>query len=242
MIQDGDLLALEAATLWEMEGARRIRPRDGGRGPHVAMAVAGDGSRRVWFGETVPESVAREILPLASASQTPPSIQPPQLIECRASLTRHLGPLAITGGPSYLVPPRVDFDAPHRVVLSTGSTPAEARSPASGWRQDEWDDLMAGRLGPWAMAVAGGRVVSLCHCSRLTEAGAEAGVWTDADHRGRGLAASVTAAWAGLLAPSGRLVFYSTAKENRSSQRVAARLRLRNIGWIWQIAAAPARN
>jgi predicted GNAT family acetyltransferase len=90
------------------------------------------------------------------------------------------------------------------------------------------------------MSVADGRMVSLCHCSRLTDQAAEAGVWTDPEHRGQGLAASVTAAWATLLAASGRRLFYSTSKDNRSSQQVAARLGLHCIGWIWQITADPA--
>jgi predicted GNAT family acetyltransferase len=86
------------------------------------------------------------------------------------------------------------------------------------------------------MAVSDGEVVSICHCARLSERGAEAGVWTDEDHRGRGLAAAVTAAWASLLEGSGRVLFYSTSAENVSSQRVAARLGLREIGWMWKVS------
>jgi predicted GNAT family acetyltransferase len=85
------------------------------------------------------------------------------------------------------------------------------------------------------MAVSDGEVVSICHCARLSDRGAEAGVWTDAKYRGRGLAAAVTAAWASLLAGSGRTLFYSTSAENVSSQRVAARLGLREIGWMWKV-------
>ena len=46
----------------------------------------------------------------------------------------------------------------------------------------------------------------------------------------------LTAAWAALTRPSGRHLFYSTSGENVSSQRVAARLGLRPIGWLWQLA------
>ena len=89
------------------------------------------------------------------------------------------------------------------------------------------------------MALEGRRVVSVCHTPRpLTESGAEAGVWTDPAFRGRGLASAVTAAWAGVLAPTGRHLFYSTSADNRSSQAVARRLGLRRLGALWTVAPA----
>ena len=102
--------------------------------------------------------------------------------------------------------------------------------------------LLDGVLGPWAMARIDGRIVSICHCARLADKGAEAGVWTDPDFRGRGHAAAVVAEWASLLAPTGRHLFYSTFRENRSSQRVAARLGARQIGCLWEISRKPANT
>ncbi|MFG1701639.1 GNAT family N-acetyltransferase [Nonomuraea sp. M3C6] len=61
----------------------------------------------------------------------------------------------------------------------------------------------------------------------------EAGTWTSPAFRGRGYAATATAAWADLF--SGTRLFYSTSADNHSSQRVAARLGLRNIGWLWKL-------
>jgi RimJ/RimL family protein N-acetyltransferase len=124
-------------------------------------------------------------------------------------------------------------------VLS-GDQRAEAlrkENPArSRWSDEEWGLLIDGALGPWAMAVSDGEVVSICHSARLSERGAEAGVWTDADCRGRGYAAAVTAAWAGLLEGSGRTLYYSTSAENLSSQRVAARLGLRGMWGMWRLS------
>lgn len=105
------------------------------------------------------------------------------------------------------------------------------------WTQDEWRQLLDGSLGPWASVVRGDRVVSLCHTAKLADRGAEAGTWTDPDCRGRGYAAAATAAWASLFAPGGRYLFYSTSADNRSSQRVAERLGLPLIGWIWRLRA-----
>lgn len=101
---------------------------------------------------------------------------------------------------------------------------------------------MAGRLGPWAAVLDGGRVAALCHCARLAESGAEAGVWTDPAFRGRGYAAAATAAWATTLAGSGRRLFYSTGADNLSSRRVAARLRLPLIGRLWTVSTSGPRE
>ena len=87
------------------------------------------------------------------------------------------------------------------------------------------------------MAIVDQKVVSICHTPRpMTERAAECGVWTHPDYRGRGYAAEVTATWADILRSSGRYLFYSTDAANLSSQRVAARLQLRPIGWTWSLA------
>lgn len=86
------------------------------------------------------------------------------------------------------------------------------------------------------MVVDDGRVVSMCHTPRISSAGAEAGTWTDPKFRGRGYAAAATAAWADLLAATSPFLFYSTTADNRSSQRVAERLGLRQIGWLWKLS------
>ena len=86
------------------------------------------------------------------------------------------------------------------------------------------------------MAVQGEIVVSICHTPKpLTARAAECGVWTRPGFRGRGHAAAVTSAWADVLRPSGRHLFYSTEARNLSSQRVTRRLNLRLLGWTWRL-------
>jgi predicted GNAT family acetyltransferase len=119
---------------------------------------------------------------------------------------------------------------------TSSSEPLRHLNPGN-WEHDEWNDLLDGTLGPWAMAVAGGRVVSLCHTPLpMTESAAECGVWTHPDARGQGYAAAVTATWADILRPSDRSLFYGTDAQNLSSQHVAVRLRLRLLGWTWSLA------
>jgi len=76
----------------------------------------------------------------------------------------------------------------------------------------------------------GEEIAAIAIAARLGEKGAEVGVYTFSNFRGRGLAAAVTASWSAMRSLDGRALFYSTSRSNRSSQRVAARLGLRLIG------------
>jgi hypothetical protein len=174
---------------------------------------------------------------------------------------------AVHGGPSFLVPPLLDeplLDEPPQGGLQPGEPPLvkPPRAIAAGlrilrsdrpddvsrltggrrppsWDEPEWAALLGGQLGPWAMLGVCGQVVSICHTPRDSPMGAEAGSWTDPAFRGNGYACASTAAWASVMGQrDGRSLFYSTADDNLSSQRVAARLGLASLGWIWSLRAA----
>jgi RimJ/RimL family protein N-acetyltransferase len=170
-----------------------------------------------------------------------PSAPPRVLDACRRLLEDALGPLELLpgSGPSYLIHDRVEFPASAPLVCSddaAASTLADANP--GNWEPDEWQQLLSGRLGAWAMATRHDQVIAICHTPVSSPRAAEAGVWTRPEFRGHGHAAAVTAAWAALLRRSGRVLFYSAAGTNLSSQRVAARLGLRELGWLWQLARA----
>lgn len=88
---------------------------------------------------------------------------------------------------------------------------------------------------PWCVAVEHDEIAAIAFAARLGEIGAEAGVYTFPNYRARGFAAAVTASWSSMPRLDGRALFYSTARSNRSSQRVAARLGLRMIGASFSI-------
>jgi RimJ/RimL family protein N-acetyltransferase len=140
----------------------------------------------------------------------------------------------------YLIEPDVVFDSDVIIVRSDAASPPWMRAAnPGGWHPVEWNELLDGRLGPWTMAVEGHRIVSICHTPvPLDDRAAECGVWTDPEFRGRGYAAAVTAEWAAVLRPSNRYLFYGTDAENISSQRVAARLKLRLLGYHCDLRAA----
>jgi RimJ/RimL family protein N-acetyltransferase len=192
----------------------------------------------------VPDDLAVELqAAVANGPATAdPATPPASIARCEQLLGDSLGRVVLSASPAYVIPPGTAFFQPAaRIVRSDGEETETLRGQnpkGANWSPDEWQQLLNGDFGPWAVAMVGKQIISICHsAARLTDRGAEAGVWTDPDFRGRGHAAAVTAAWASLLAPSGRHLFYSHSSTNLSSQRVAARLGLRPIGWRWQLSS-----
>jgi GNAT superfamily N-acetyltransferase len=247
---DVELLGTEIETLWlpnERGRLLRVRSRTFRAAPELVLAVGADGGQCLAFGVDVPDLVAHELEAVvsAAAAAADPAEPPSSVTRCMELLEDAFGPVVLSSGLSYVIPPGVRFSSTAAVTRSDHADVSSVggRAPSSAnWNDDEWRMLLDGELGAWSMASIDGRIVSICHCARLADKGAEAGVWTDPDFRGQGHAAAVVAAWASLLAPTGRHLFYSTFRENRSSQRVAARLRLRQIGWIWEISRQPATD
>jgi Acetyltransferase (GNAT) domain len=124
------------------------------------------------------------------------------------------------------------------VRADASDLPALRGANPAKWGSDEWQDLLDRHLGPWVMARHDQRIISICHTPVSNSRAAEAGVWTHPDFRGQGHAAATTAAWATLMGPGGRVLFCSASQTNRASQRVAARLGLRRIGYLWQLQSS----
>jgi hypothetical protein len=88
---------------------------------------------------------------------------------------------------------------------------------------------------PWCVALDGQEIASIAFTPGLSPGAAETGVHTMPAFRRRGFGAAAVAGWAKHPQLVGRALFYSTDRENVSSQRVAARLGLRFIGarlWV----------
>lgn len=83
---------------------------------------------------------------------------------------------------------------------------------------------------PWCVAFEGKEAAATAFAARLGQRGAEVGIVTFPRFRGRGLAAAVTAKWAGLPQLGQRKLFYSTSTSNTASQRVAEKMGLERIG------------
>src|SRR5207248_4553748 len=191
---DLELLEIEMDLLW---------PSDA---PELVVASGRDGLR-ARLSSRVPTDLASQIMTDALRQRSSESGMPPERLEhWRTTLQDALGApisLAPGSGPSYLIHEGVDFDTTELLVRSNTPQVGQLREANPGnWRNDEWLELLEGRLGPWAMATHGSRVVSICHTPVANARAAEAGLWTDPEFRGRGLGAASTAAWAALMRPT----------------------------------------
>ena len=242
MATELELLAIQAEGV--LDPAGRLADKYG-----ITIACA-PGAHALWIGTEVPGAAAAEIAAVFAATvpARDPAVRPAvldrcgQILDAGRTIEYHAGPSFVfrDAEPSFVFPDagssstgvRIEHcDGPHREALRDANP--------GNWLPVEWDELLDGRLGPWTMVLDGDRVVSICQTPRpLTLRGAECGVWTQPGFRGRGYAAANAAAWAAMLRPTGRVLFYSTDADNRSSQRVAERLQLRPIGWTWRVCAA----
>lgn len=170
--------------------------------------------------------------------------------ELRPALTSTLPLLAaagitaeVRGGPRFLIEslPAIPVGA----TVADSTAPADVRQAGTrrppDWAPAQWDALLTGALGPWAMLLDQAEVLSICHTSRDSAAGAEAGIWAGPRSTGTGYKAAAMAAWATVMRKrDDRPLFYSTPDEDDSAQRLAASPGLRPIGWIWSLRAAGA--
>jgi RimJ/RimL family protein N-acetyltransferase len=188
----------------------------------------------------LPRSIADAVHAEIQRAAASISLQPPPLVErIRPWLEDSLGSpvqLTPTSGPTFVIDRPIAFPTSARLVRSNSPQAGDLREANPGnWEAQEWQDLLEGRLGPWVMAMAYEHVVSICHTPASNARAAEAETWTHPAFRGQGFAAACTANWATLSRPGQRLLFYSTSRTNFSSQRVAQRLGLRQIGCLWQL-------
>jgi Acetyltransferase (GNAT) domain len=225
---DVELLRIEMDLLWPSKG------------PELVMAAARDGLH-ARVGGGLPARVARKLIAEVESTQVsgdmsaPPAALERWCTELEDALGSRIA-LAPGSGPSYLVHDGVSFPSGATLIRSDAADLSELREANPGnWGSGEWHDLLDGRLGAWVMARHGAQVISICHTPAANTRAAEAGTWTHPDFRGHGYASATTAEWAAVMRRTRRVLFYSTSYTNHSSQAVAARLGLRNIGWLWQL-------
>jgi hypothetical protein len=235
-----EALATHVATSFAFDDAGRIvRNADPDRGAAPRLYIGGcDAGNLAYVRNDVGAATADAIRRLVAGE--PPLDTPdraPEHVDDYVALLAAEAPIERHGqGVNYCFPS--NFEYRHDVhTVGSDARPAELARLGLTPDRELPAPLVAigfstvGRLwAPWCVALHDGEIASLAETVRIGPTGAEAGVNTIPDLRGRGFAAAATAGWA--MAPSlrGRMRFYSTAVTNRSSQRVAERLGLHVIG------------
>lgn len=232
---DLDLLHLEGRTLYVLTPEGRIaRENDPDRSAGPQFWLAGCTSGTVArLHRTVATDTAAEIAALVA--REPPFAEPGALPRFIADYERLL--------PGAELSRELIHELPHGIAVEKGAglvtsdSAAGARFVAAiaqdgmprnlvdlGMRRV--DDLWA----PWVILMVEGEVASMAFAARLSDDGAELGLATVPEFRGRGFARIVAAAWTSLPELGSHRLFYGADQDNLASQRVIAQLGLRRIG------------
>ncbi|MCF3119585.1 GNAT family N-acetyltransferase [Streptomyces arenae] len=171
-----------------------------------------------------------------------PGEPPAVLVRIAAALTTAGERASVEGGPCFTFPDPLAADPPAALPLlvsdEEGREVTRSLCRPDNWQPGEWAELISGAAGKWAMAVRDGAPVSICHTPAANARGAEAGIWTRPDFRGRGLAPAAAAAWSRRVGPGKEVLFCSTTAANRASRSAARALGLTPLGWIWTVCRA----
>ncbi|HEY0459956.1 MAG TPA: GNAT family N-acetyltransferase [Pyrinomonadaceae bacterium] len=186
----------------------------------------------IWrFRADVSGEIVKELNVLC-ASEPPvdaDSDEPPRYLDEIVRLLEKQSPVEkICGGPAYQF---ADYEMPSKNSL-TAVTRDNAEILKNGF-----EDLVADVAveQPFIAITEENRAVSVCRSVRITREAHEAGLETLPEFRGKGYAADVTSEWARRVRASCALSLYSTSWENKASQAVARKLRLRCYGSDFEI-------
>lgn len=232
------LLRVQLESAFVMSGGRIERVNDPDRSAAPRLCLSGcEAGNLVFFRRDVGERTAGSILDLVRAEPPWSDLSaPPRCLDAMVEL------LSVEA-PAQVRTPALNFVLPHNVRYAAGATIIRGDA-AEGARllARLMEDGMPAHLieggfagvgdfwAPWCAAIVDGVIAAMAFAARLGPFGADVGVYTFPGFRGHGLAAAVTASWSSLPSLAGRELFYSTHQTNCSSQRVAARLGLRQFG------------
>jgi len=236
---DLQLLHVDVAAMFVMSASERIERSndpDCSPGPRVYFSGCPHGNI-VCVRADLDDQTALRLL--AIGEQEPPWRDPDVLPQCLGKFIDVLS----TDQPVATVAPHVIYRLPNQLRYEHSATIVQGDSAEGAAMLARFAErglpqpmLAAGFKGvgdfwePWCVAVEREEIAAIAFAARLGHSGAEVGVYTFPNFRARGFAAAVTASWSSMPSLVGRALFYSTARSNRSSQRVAARLGLRMIG------------
>jgi Acetyltransferase (GNAT) domain len=239
MTDDAELLAIRFRTAFVFERSSRISTtNDPRRSPAPRFALSGCASGNVYGIRTdVSDSVAVDLISLAALE--PPFVDqsgaPRHLDRYIELLSRDAVVPQLRLGVTYVLPNDIAYQHDVQLICSDSiegqglRATLAAEGVPTGLAELGFADVSE-FWDPWCAALQHDGVAAVAFAARLAGAGADLGVATSPELRGRGYAAAATAGWARMAALRSRALFYSTDQTNISSRRVIARLGLRLLG------------
>lgn len=233
------LLAIDAAAMFVTAASGRLlRQNDPEHSPAPAMFFAGCAAGNIFaLRSDVSAPVALQIDALVA--REPPFAELgaiPLFIERYRELLAPDAPIPARAFAQIHRLPRAQRFDHHATIVKQGTTegdklfaelkrhglPASLRAMGFADVSHFWE--------PWCVALVRDNIAAIAFAARLGQGGAEIGVATLPEFRGRRLAAAVTAGWSSLPQLGERELFYSTTRDNVASQHVIARLGLPLVG------------
>jgi RimJ/RimL family protein N-acetyltransferase len=215
---------------------RESVPPERQAGPRLHFAGCAEGALACLRHDVDDEAAARVMAFVEAAPPWSDPDTPPSGLDEILALFARAAPVAIDG-------PEIVFRLPNGLAFEHAATLVSSDSAqGEALLQRLTDDglpaslVEAGFLDlgdfwwPWCVALDGDDIAAMAFATNLAQSGAEIGVFTFPDFRGRGFAAASTAGWSSLKSLEGRELIYSTRLTNASSRRVAARLGLKVAG------------
>lgn len=223
MPSDLETLTLQLQTLFVQNAAGRLRYVNEPEKPEAPRFFLGRTRQGnlCRFRDDLPDTLVASLTTLARSEPVVQDVETPPLhmAAYQDVLGEHGAVQQVWAGPAYHFPQTV---RPPNGVVSITETNADLLEGDFAWLR-----AVLTAKQPCVAVVVAGRVVSVCHSSRTSPQGAEAGLETLAACRGRGYAAAAVQGWAAAVRERGRIPLYSTSWHNTASQRVAAKLGLR---------------
>ena len=228
------LLETIARTLFTHDAAGRlvhVNEPDGPRAPR--LYVSWSGRDLLWrVRDDVPRALVDDIAAILAGHPVPGDLGrlPGFTVEVCAALARN-APVTddLVGDVEYTFPGDVGDVGAAEGAREAAADAVVAVTPENAdvlvrWLP-AWRSYASSGL-PNLAVVVDGAAVAVCASVRFPGEATEAGVETHAAFRGRGHAATATAAWARAVRARGMLPLYGTSWRNVASQRVAAKLGL----------------
>jgi RimJ/RimL family protein N-acetyltransferase len=198
-----------------------VNDQGGAAAPRFFLGLTAEGNLW-WFREDVGAALASDLDALSESLSPGVKEASVDIGALIARLSRDEPIRKIWAGPAFRFPSEVPVY--HDAVRVTSENAALLSPYLEDWRAD----VAAGV--PMAVALEGGKAVSVCCSVRMTADAHEAGVETHPDFRGRGYAVRAVSAWASAVCALDRMPLYSTSWDNIASRALARKMGLIQFG------------